>query len=91
MKRFVGRARNPGVSAPDEAVRFRIFQPPTFPRFGMVSGSKESLGISMSVPNVRLRQARRNTAPTAALEWTEVTKTMNKSTLGQYGTKEDRP
>ena len=27
----------------------------------------------------------RSSAPTAALEWTEVTKTMNKSTLGQYG------
>ena len=29
--------------------------------------------------------------PTSALEWTEVTKTMNKSTLWQYGKKEDMP
>ena len=44
--RFVGRARNPGVSAPDEAVRFRIFQPPTFPRFGM------DIGVIMDVEYV---------------------------------------
>ena len=37
--------------------------------------------------NLKTTESMRSFARYAALEWTEVTKTMNKSTLGQYGKK----